>query len=792
MSIKRHCGFFASSLVTSLLWAAPIQTPSPTPQRTLDIAAAIETTRFMGGETRAPVEGPDSPEVLSSPGGTRYVVRLIRGDLERNGVWMEIVSGRRDSFAAASRTQVVARLFTHGYERYPVFRFLFDDNMNPVVWLSEHRIAFRWTDDRDIAQVVSVDLDTHEFLYLTHQPTDVRFFDVGPGGRILFAAASAATEAPKMHTGPFGGAYVMSTDGFGLADGLLEPDGLLDRMYAREVFVWDPQSSTTTRLQIPFKDIATVLYLKPIWSASGRYVILDGWAEKPPADWLQYVKAHDGGLLDLEIRGALDNPDGWFGRQLNQLYVADTRTGSARVFWNAPTRPNGALGGAWSPDENKVVLGPTYLPLESSAGAADPAISAVVVVTLASGQVDRVAIDSGDRDKIRQFTWTSGHSIVVSGPTAVQTLEEKRNAWHPSGRAERKPKKAEVRLTVEEDVATPPRLYAIEQATGHEKLVFDPNPELLNQFRLGRVVPLSWVDDKGLPASGVLCYPVDYVAGRRYPLVIQVMSPATHLSRFNLYGAGFGLGPSQSIYAAQSLASRGIAVLSMPRIGGGNSEEEVGRNIRAYEAAIHKLDSDGVIDPARVALVGESRPGWLVTQSIAHSRFVYRAAIASDAADTGYVVGTLMPGFVDRENGGPPFGATLAKWLERSAGFTADRIRTPLRLEDESLPGGARLMQWELFARLRTLGFPVEYYVIPDIERGSHILQNPQQIIAAKEGAMDWLDFWLTGHEDPNPLKTEQYARWHRLREQRDAALKTPRPPELQWTATPIQDSHPQ
>jgi hypothetical protein len=33
---------------------------------------------------------------------------------------------------------------------------------------------------------------------------------------------------------------------------------------------------------------------------------------------------------------------------------------------------------------------------------------------------------------------------------------------------------------------------------------------------------------------------------------------------------------------------------------------------------------------------------------------------------------------------------------------------------------------------------------------------------------VDWFDFWLNSHEDPDPSKAEQYSRWRKLRDARD------------------------
>jgi hypothetical protein len=53
---------------------------------------------------------------------------------------------------------------------------------------------------------------------------------------------------------------------------------------------------------------------------------------------------------------------------------------------------------------------------------------------------------------------------------------------------------------------------------------------------------------------------------------------------------------------------------------------------------------------------------------------------------------------------------------------------------------------------------------MPQVDKHpSHTPQNPEQIIAIQEMALDGFDFWLTGHEDPSPRKHAQYGQWHRL-----------------------------
>jgi len=50
------------------------------------------------------------------------------------------------------------------------------------------------------------------------------------------------------------------------------------------------------------------------------------------------------------------------------------------------------------------------------------------------------------------------------------------------------------------------------------------------------------------------------------------------------------------------------------------------------------------------------------------------------------------------------------------------------------------------------------------IPHGTHILEKPWERAVSQQGTVDWFDFWLNGHQDPDPTKAEQYHRWRELR----------------------------
>ena len=62
---------------------------------------------------------------------------------------------------------------------------------------------------------------------------------------------------------------------------------------------------------------------------------------------------------------------------------------------------------------------------------------------------------------------------------------------------------------------------------------------------------------------------------------------------------------------------------------------------------------------------------------------------------------------------------------------------------------------------MNQLGKPVEWYYDPDEENSP---DHPLARFASVTRNVVWYRFWLTGYEDPNPAKAEQYKRWRELR----------------------------
>ena len=143
-------------------------------------------------------------------------------------------------------------------------------------------------------------------------------------------------------------------------------------------------------------------------------------------------------------------------------------------------------------------------------------------------------------------------------------------------------------VIVKQNLNKPPALWATDPATRKMRKFWDPNP-LLAAINLGETSVFSWKDKSGYTWTAGLVKPPDYVAGKRYPLVIQ-----THGFMQNEFMSD---GQYTTAFAARPLASAGIIVLQMDY--NRNHEvtgAEISDQVRGFESAISQLTSEGLID----------------------------------------------------------------------------------------------------------------------------------------------------------------------------------------------------
>jgi hypothetical protein len=556
---------------------------------------------------------------------------------------------------------------------------------------------------------------------------------------------------------------------------------MYDRMYDFDRFILRAGSSKAERVDAPRPNGFT-FGLPPQFSNDGAFAIVEGTPAVIPSTWARYVDPHFSKSMRSQAAGMGDEAQ----RQVLQYFVVDLRQARSRPLWNAPIRPpvGTRLNVAWAPDGASALVGPTFLPLDATLPPDDLARaldgSSIAEVDIATGEFRVIPLDEALAARATELTWLSADSVRIQFGGESRVFRKSDGRWYVSTTLESAPRSAvdtgesKIRLEVRQNLNTPPLLYAIDTSTGDERMLLDPNPQLRSHFKLGRAEEIHWSDVGGRQWRGILYYPTNYARQQRFPVVIQTRGTLPR-NEFSLYGRGGSapaLGPGSPGYVAQPLAGRDIAVLQVEDKyveGVSLTPDEPQMHMIGYEAAVQHLISIGIADARKVGIMGYSRGGWRVQYTLTHSKFPFAAALTVDNMDAGYLQAAMLswrPEFSEGLIGAPPFGEGLHVWLRNSPAFNAHNVQAPLQMQRTGRGLAGVLNMWEMFSRLRALGKPVELYVVPHINRGSHAIQNPAQCMASLQRALDWWVFWLKDEEDADPLKAEQYRQWRQLRNQ--------------------------
>jgi dipeptidyl aminopeptidase/acylaminoacyl peptidase len=154
---------------------------------------------------------------------------------------------------------------------------------------------------------------------------------------------------------------------------------------------------------------------------------------------------------------------------------------------------------------------------------------------------------------------------------------------------------------------------------------------LASDFALPRQDKVTWKGADGVTIEGVLFYPLGYQQGRRYPLVVQLHSGPAESDKF-------GFGPAVIFNYVPVLTARGYAVLRPNYRGSAGYGSAFVRDIIGHYfnnmhldvmAGVDALVQQGIADPDRLAVMGQSAGGHLVNKLIT---FTDRFKFASSAA----------------------------------------------------------------------------------------------------------------------------------------------------------------
>lgn len=295
-------------------------------------------------------------------------------------------------------------------------------------------------------------------------------------------------------------------------------------------------------------------------------------------------------------------------------------------------------------------------------------------------------------------------------------------------------------LCARETSVRPRHIARIGLHSGKIETVFDPNPEFA-RVRLGQVRRVRWANSFGIDTFSDLVLPPGYDGKRRLPLVI-----VQYESR------GFLRGGTANEYPIQMFAQAGMAVLSFNRPPayalreGEHSFDEFlrinqkgwsdRRNIlSSLETIVSRLATEGIIDPARVGITGQSDGASTATFGLIHSD-LFKAAALSTCCEDETVMATIGEGFQQKYAGmGYPLpGSDRGDfWREGTLLLHPEKKPVPMLIQ-----AGSEEFRMALptFATLKARGWPIEMYVFPG---EGHVKMQPAHQRAVYQRSVEWM-----------------------------------------------------
>lgn len=306
----------------------------------------------------------------------------------------------------------------------------------------------------------------------------------------------------------------------------------------------------------------------------------------------------------------------------------------------------------------------------------------------------------------------------------------------------RKAKLSNRYLYLEQTASLPPSLKIAEAAT-KPIVVFQSNPHY-KQFGSTSSELLTIQHDDGHNALATLLYPSNYVAGRKYPMIVyiyEVLSQNLHQYNMPSTDSPYGFSPANYTFD-------GYFVL-MPDIHYtiGNPG---GSALRYVESAVKTVLSTGMIDSTRVGIIGHSFGGYQTTYIITKSKLFAAAVIGSGVTDLirkyftmNFGTGRSNNWRIERQQfrmGLSPLVDNKSYKENSPINFIGD-ITTPiLNWAGKDDP----VVSWEqglaLHLALRRAGKPNTFLLYPN---EGHVLSNHAAQLDINERIKNWFDSYL-------------------------------------------------
>jgi dipeptidyl aminopeptidase/acylaminoacyl peptidase len=576
------------------------------------------------------------------------------------------------------------------------------------------------------------------------------------------------TTAPKSSTAP-----AWSPDGRQLAFGS-------DRAEHRQIYVIDPSGGEAQALTTAAEGVGAFK-----WSPDGQSI---AYAMTDPASESLKTREKTYGLFDV------------IGQEhrMTQLYVLDVRTKASRRL----THGDFTVGGFdWSPDGTQIAFDHRINSDNANSGTAD-----ISVVTVADGGVralvtqdgpDTAPVWSPDGTRIVFETKMANPSFfytntmlasipAVGGPienlTAAFDEDASVVAWKPTGllfsaaartssylfRLDPATKRVVKMLPADGAagsgfsvsaagvavayVKSAPGLFTELYVAGpdgsHEKTLTSFRDQT-SSWPASTQELVEWKSQDGAAVEGVLHKPADFVASRRYPLLVVIHGGPTGISRPAPY-------TSTSTYPIDVWLGQGALVLE-PNYRGSAGYGEAFRalNVRnlgigdAWDvlSGIDALVERGLVDSSRVGVMGWSQGGYISAFLSTHDSARFKAiSVGAGISDwMTYYVSTDITPFTRQYLKATPWDDPDI-YRKTSPITYIKGARTPTLIQhgatDQRVPPPDA---FELYRGLLDQHVPTKLIVYRGFEGVGHGPSKPKSSRAVMQHNVDWFDQYFFG-----------------------------------------------
>ncbi|NNM99943.1 MAG: S9 family peptidase [Candidatus Eremiobacteraeota bacterium] len=256
-------------------------------------------------------------------------------------------------------------------------------------------------------------------------------------------------------------------------------------------------------------------------------------------------------------------------------------------------------------------------------------------------------------------------------------------------------------------------------------------------------VAMKWQAPDGQWNDGILTYPNGYVAGKRYPLVVYNHGGPEAASSENFIGGE--IGPLRDLFAAHGYLVFEPNYRGSDNLGNAH-EHAIYRNPGVGPASdvmsgIQQLEHRGIVDTARIAVVGHSYGGYLTTWLISHYH-IWRTAVVADGAvdwtEEYELAGDGNMAWTRYSLGGSPWNPRSAALYRTGSPITyAGQITTPTLI----LSGTADITvpiteSFALYHALASRHVPVRFIGIPGAH---HTPQDPVHLELYYRAILQWV-----------------------------------------------------